>query len=376
MDIDIAVETFVACMVGNKAARTIDSYHSRLSMSPHNFVSFLKSAPRGIRIAEDLTEEILLDYVEYLAHNVTANHAQGYVSVVRQFIFFCRTQNWTQLSGAVKLPQRTKKTLPVVDPQLRDAVLQGSWGYNKFTRSRNNLIIALIAVVGLDPFEIVKIKMGDIVPAGNTGLLTVYGRRGKVKSILLDTIVWTRMLDYVKQRGDLLAFRKAESDSLLIGSLPNRIESIKCGAINVLFKSIKSQLTKSGYMGSVKDLTAMALKKTVMPIKPNGSSLGSSMYKEVFILERREQTSVQGTLLIQSDIVAIVSSEKKLEETMLAARKPCNYWWCVTPRTVDGQILSNPPSKFYSADGQLLLDQPFYFPNFRNLRCVREVVVQ
>jgi len=61
------------------------------------------------------------------------------------------------------------------------------------TDERNLLILRLLYIAGLRVSELCTLKWSDTLPRGETGQITVFGKGGKTRTILLPATLWTQL---------------------------------------------------------------------------------------------------------------------------------------------------------------------------------------
>jgi len=105
------------------------------------------------------------------------------------------------------------------------------------TDLRNLLILRLLYIAGLRVSELCTLKWSDTVPRGETGQITVFGKGGKTRTILLPATLWKQLQQL---RGDF-----SINDPVFRSKNGRPLDRIR------VFRIVKAAASRAGIQGNV-----------------------------------------------------------------------------------------------------------------------------
>jgi site-specific recombinase XerD len=244
---------------------TIKSYERCLLRDPNNFNDFMKR--NGIVQIEVINKDNLEFYKSFILNNVEPRTASKFITAVKQLFKYSLRLGWIDENIAFdfELPKvQQKKEIEVIKPEICEILLNGNWGYNPYTRSRNHLILCLFLRRGMHPKEIPGIMLEHIEPYKDIAVISVCGKRGKWREVMLDPYTWQALQDYAPERGKYLAWRGVSDEHLILGSLPRHDGSYAMSIFGVsgIIKRMKTLLERQGCLLSLKNVSPNLMRHT------------------------------------------------------------------------------------------------------------------
>lgn len=145
-----------------------------------------------------VTVEDMQAYADYLATTNLSAASQGQsLSTIKSLFSYANKKIAVlpaNVAGAVELPKvkdrLSERILPEVSIHLMIALE---------TNQRNSLVLKLLYAAGLRVSELCGLKWRDLQPRVDAGQVTVYGKGGKTRAVLLPESVWDELMEW---RGD------------------------------------------------------------------------------------------------------------------------------------------------------------------------------
>jgi integrase/recombinase XerD len=161
-------------------------------------------SPRTIDVYRRYTHRFL-SYVNKPLHLVTLADMQGWqktlegmapnsqriaIAAVKSFLKFASNTGVLEVNLGVlmRAPKGKDALTERILTEAEVAALMASE-----TDERNLLILRLLYIAGLRVSELCTLKWSDTLPRGETGQITVFGKGGKTRTILLPATLWTQL---------------------------------------------------------------------------------------------------------------------------------------------------------------------------------------
>jgi integrase/recombinase XerD len=162
-------------------------------------------SPRTIDVYRRYTHRFL-NYVNKPLHLVTLADMQGWqktlegmapnsqriaIAAVKSFLKFASNTGVLEVNlGVLMRAPKGKDALTerILTEQEVAALMVSE------TDERNLLILRLLYIAGLRVSELCTLKWSDTVPRGETGQITVFGKGGKTRTILLPAALWKQLI--------------------------------------------------------------------------------------------------------------------------------------------------------------------------------------
>jgi site-specific recombinase XerD len=264
-----AIDRFLSSLPGYNykyhTSLTIRTYERCLLRDPLNFRDFIRK--EGIEHIELLSKDKLILYKEMVMNKVEARTACKYVTAVRQMVRYIHRLGWINEDLCIdyRLPRpKPKGEIDVIRPEVCELLVKGNWGYNEFTRKRNQLVLYLFLRRGMHPMEVPKILLEHIEPYRDLGIIHVCGKRGRWREVMLDPASWATLQQYAPVRAEYLRWRGVHDEHLIIGSNPRSDGSyaMTTAGVSGIIKRIVELLRNQGCLFSLKNVTPNIMRHT------------------------------------------------------------------------------------------------------------------
>lgn len=170
-------------------------------LSPHTRRYYLRDAMQFLECtSKSLADVTLADVQQFateLAFSGLAESSQVKVlSAIKSLLSFAHKLGITPVNvgAAVKSPSPKNALAERILPEVEVQELIAS-----ATNERDRLILRLLYGAALRVSELAGLKWRDVKPRGETGQVTVYGKCGKTRAVLLSPNLWQ---DLVKLKGN------------------------------------------------------------------------------------------------------------------------------------------------------------------------------
>lgn len=244
---------------------TIKSYERCLIVDPRSFLNYCNRI--GIYDIDLIGKDSLEFYKNELLNDVNPQTAQKYVNAVRQLFKFVLKIGWIIENPAadIALPKpSSKRKIEVIRPEVIELLLNGNFGYNPFTRTRNHFVLCLFLRRGMHPKELPGIKLEHIEPYHDLSVISVCGKKDRWREVMLDPITTSALKEYAVERGKYVAWRGTNDEHLILASNPSQDGSYKMsiGGVSEIIKRMARQLKKDGCLFSLKNVTPNIMRHT------------------------------------------------------------------------------------------------------------------
>lgn len=268
--LEAAINRFLESLPGYNnslhSGLTSKSYVKIMKSDPNNFLSYMKK--EGVRNVEDIATDKLEFYKSYVLNRVERRTALRYISSVRQFLRYLRKLGWIaeDLAEDYRLPQvEPKKEIEVIRPEVIEELMKMNHGFNDFVRKRDHLILCLFVRRGLHPKEVPPILLDHIDKYKDLWVLTVCGKRGRWREVMLDPYSSSVLTSYGVERAKYLGKRGSTDNHLILASCPRfntgSYEMSKAGVSAVIARMAK-QLAKQGFLLNLKNVCPNIMRHT------------------------------------------------------------------------------------------------------------------
>lgn len=170
-------------------------------LSPHTQRYYLRDAMQFLECtSKSLADVTLADVQQFaneLANSRLAQSSQVKILyAVKSLLSFAHKLGITPVNvgAALKSPSPKNALAERILPELEVQQLMAS-----ATNERDRLILRLLYGAALRVSELTGLKWRDVKPRGETGQVTVYGKGGKTRAVLLSPNLWQ---DLIKLKGD------------------------------------------------------------------------------------------------------------------------------------------------------------------------------
>jgi integrase/recombinase XerD len=170
-------------------------------LSPHTQRYYLRDAMQFLECTSKSLADVTLADVQQFANELEfsglAQTSQVKIlSAVKSLLSFVHKLGITRVNvgAALKSPSPKNALAERILPELEVQQLIAS-----ATNERDRLILRLLYGAALRVSELAGLKWRDVKPRGETGQVTVYGKGGKTRAVLLSPNLWQ---DLIKLKGD------------------------------------------------------------------------------------------------------------------------------------------------------------------------------
>ena len=170
-------------------------------LSPHTQRYYLRDAMQFLECtSKSLADVTLADVQQFatkLANSRLAQSSQAKIlSAIKSLLSFAYKLGITRVNvgAALKSPSPKNALAARILPELEVQQLMAS-----ATNERDRLILRLLYGAALRVSELTGLSWRDVKPRGETGQVTVYGKGGKTRAVLLSPTLWQ---DLIKLKGD------------------------------------------------------------------------------------------------------------------------------------------------------------------------------
>jgi integrase/recombinase XerD len=174
-----AVAQLVEMWLFGRSPRTIDVYRRYT----HRFLSYVNKPLHLVTLADMQGWQKTLE-------GMAPNSQRIAIAAVKSFLKFAQNTGVLEVNlGVLMRAPKGKDALTerILTEQEVAAMIAGE------TNERNYLILRLLYIAGLRVSELCQLYWKDTVPRGETGQITVLGKGGKVRTILLPAALWTQL---------------------------------------------------------------------------------------------------------------------------------------------------------------------------------------
>jgi integrase/recombinase XerD len=174
-----AVAQLVEMWLFGRSPRTIDVYRRYT----HRFLSYVNKPLHLVTLAD-------MQGWQQTLSGMAPNSQRIAIAAVKSFLKFAQNAGVLEVNLGV-LMRAPKGKDALTERILTEAEVAALMACE--TDERNLLILRLLYIAGLRVTELCTLKWSDTVPRGETGQITVQGKGGKVRTILLPTTLWTQL---------------------------------------------------------------------------------------------------------------------------------------------------------------------------------------
>lgn len=174
-----AVAQLVEMWLFGRSPRTIDVYRRYT----HRFLSYVNKPLHLVTLADMQGWQKTLE-------GMAPNSQRIAIAAVKSFLKFASNTGVLEVNlGVLMRAPKGKDALTerILTEQEVAALMVSE------TDERNLLILRLLYIAGLRVSELCTLKWSDTVPRGETGQITVFGKGGKTRTILLPAALWTQL---------------------------------------------------------------------------------------------------------------------------------------------------------------------------------------
>jgi integrase/recombinase XerD len=168
-----------------------------------------------------------LDFAAVPLHAVTVRVIQAYAGTLEHFAPATQARKLSAVKSLIALAHRlgyllfdvgTPIQLPAVKDRLSERILS-EWQVQRLLESvrdaRDSAMLRLIYSAGLRVSEAVTLCWRDLAERGDAGQITVLGKGGKTRVVLLPAPIWARLIPLRGNAGpDRAVFRSRQGGSL------------------------------------------------------------------------------------------------------------------------------------------------------------------
>jgi integrase/recombinase XerD len=174
-----AVAQLVEIWLFGRSPRTIDVYRRYT----HRFLSYVNKPLHLVTLADMQGWQKTLE-------GMAPNSQRIAIAAVKSFLKFASNTGVLEVNLGVlmRAPKGKDALTERILTEAEVAALMASE-----TDERNLLILRLLYIAGLRVSELCTLKWSDTVPRGETGQITVFGKGGKTRTILLPAALWTQL---------------------------------------------------------------------------------------------------------------------------------------------------------------------------------------
>lgn len=174
-----AVAQLVEMWLFGRSPRTIDVYRRYT----HRFLSFVNKPLHLVELADIQGWQKTLE-------GMAPNSQRIAIAAVKSFLKFAQDTGMLEVNLGV-LMRSPKGKDALTERLLTEAEVAVMIAEEK--NLRNYLILRLLYAAGLRVSELCQLCWKDAIPRGETGQITVQGKGGKVRTILLPATLWTQL---------------------------------------------------------------------------------------------------------------------------------------------------------------------------------------
>lgn len=174
-----AVAQLVEMWLFGRSPRTIDVYRRYT----HRFLSFVNKPLHLVELADIQGWQKTLE-------GMAPNSQRIAIAAVKSFLKFAQDTGMLEVNLGV-LMRSPKGKDALTERLLTEAEVATMIAEEK--NLRNYLILRLLYAAGLRVSELCQLCWKDAIPRGETGQITVQGKGGKVRTILLPATLWTQL---------------------------------------------------------------------------------------------------------------------------------------------------------------------------------------
>jgi integrase/recombinase XerD len=174
-----AVAQLVEMWLFGRSPRTIDVYRRYT----HRFLSYVNKPLHLVTLADMQGWQKTLE-------GMAPNSQRIAIAAVKSFLKFAQNTGVLEVNlGVLMRAPKGKDALTerILTEQEVAALIACE------TDLRNLLILRLLYIAGLRVSELCTLKWSDTLPRGETGQITVFGKGGKTRTILLPATLWTQL---------------------------------------------------------------------------------------------------------------------------------------------------------------------------------------
>jgi integrase len=116
----------------------------------------------------------------------------------------------------------------------------------------------------MHPREIPGIQLEHLERYKDIAVISVCGKRGRWREVMLDPYTWRALQDYAPERGKYLAWRGVSDEHLILGSLPRSDGSyaMSTPGVSAVIKRMKILLERQGCLQSLKNVCPNLMRHT------------------------------------------------------------------------------------------------------------------
>lgn len=187
-----AIEEFKNYLIieKNLSSSTIETY----SFTLLNFMNYLNDSSYDVN---NVTEEIINNYLSRLHDNVSKSTIKRYISTLRHFFKFLQKENYITYNVMETIDNvKSQQSLPIVLSKSEIRLLLNSIDIVDAKTSRNRCMLELLYSSGLRVSEMLSLKIGDLHL--NEHLLHCVGKGNKERIIPVNDITCTYLREYIE----------------------------------------------------------------------------------------------------------------------------------------------------------------------------------
>ncbi len=218
-----AIAQLVEMWLFGRSPRTIDVYRRYT----HRFLSYVNKPLHLVTLADMQGWQKTLE-------GMAPNSQRIAITAVKSFLKFAQNTGVLEVNlGVLMRAPKGKDALTerILTEQEVAALIACE------TDLRNLLILRLLYIAGLRVSELCTLRWSDTVPRGETGQITVFGKGGKTRTILLPATLWKQLQQL---RGDV-----SINDPVFRSKNGRPLDRIR------VFRIVKAAASRAGIQGNV-----------------------------------------------------------------------------------------------------------------------------
>jgi site-specific recombinase XerD len=268
--LDAAIGNFLLSLPGFEhqfhSSKTVQKYRSCLLDGKRALLGFL--VQKNKTHVEDLLKEDIEMFKDELLNALDPQTVRPYITAIRLFVQYLFRMGWIpdDWSKSVKVP-RVKKLehIKVIPRQVVEEILSGEWGINLFAVARNALIVCLLLLRGLRPKEFPGITEADIHPYEDLAYVTVIGKRGVVRDVMLDPQTFQALRVYMIERAHYLYVNRISEPHIFLSLNPrNNQKCITTSGVQAVVRRIKYELRLRGIVWDLSAVNPQGCRRTAV----------------------------------------------------------------------------------------------------------------
>lgn len=268
--LDNAVDIFLVSLPGFRdrlhSPSTVRKYEACLRKGPNCLLAFLKF--RNKKFVEEISKEDLEIYKAFLLNQLDPQTVKSFITACRLLLNYMFRLGWLDqdMSIGMLLPKtKRKEHIKTVPKEVAEEVLRNSWGTNSFAVARNNLITHLFLKRGLHPKEFPSLMETDIHPYEDLAYLTVIGKRGVPRDVMLDPETLQMLRIYMLERAHHMLAKRIRSANIFLSLNPHDDSyAITVSGVQAVIRRIKQEMKLKGCLWDLSALNPQGCRRTAV----------------------------------------------------------------------------------------------------------------